>query len=155
MIVPGANAWTTATPAQTRSTTSLSLSRQGFLQQAAATAVIGAAAGIWQPMAALAAETVSLPNGVSYTITKKGTGPAPGTGELAAIRFAATYGEMKIDNIFDTPEPYYTRVGSGGMIKGVEDVLPLMVVGDRWVLTIPVSTMHYMYMCCRSSSSSF
>jgi hypothetical protein len=47
---------------------------------------------------------------------------------------------VKIDDIFDTPEPYYTRVGSGAMLKGVEEVLPMMVLGDRWVLTIPVST---------------
>ncbi|EJK54543.1 hypothetical protein THAOC_25816 [Thalassiosira oceanica] len=43
----------------------------------------------------------------------------------------------KIDDIFETPEPYYTRIGSGGLIKGVEEVLPKMVVGDRWVLTVP------------------
>jgi hypothetical protein len=31
----------------------------------------------------------------------------------------------------------YTRVGSGGMLKGVEQVLPEMRVGDRWKLSIP------------------
>ena len=61
-------------------------------------------------------------------------------GELVAIRFAAYNGDLKIDDIFDTPEPYYTRLGSGGLLKGVESVLPMMKLGDRWVLTIPVST---------------
>ena len=59
----------------------------------------------------------TLPSGVSYTVIKKGDGPAPAIGELAAIRFKAFNGDIKIDDIFDTPEPLYTRVGSGGMIK--------------------------------------
>jgi peptidylprolyl isomerase len=70
---------------------------------------------------------------------KSGDGPKPEVGELAAIRFAAYSGEIKIDDIFDTPEPYYTRLGSGGLLKGVETTLPLMRLGDRWKLSIPVS----------------
>jgi FKBP-type peptidyl-prolyl cis-trans isomerase len=136
------NAWMPTT--QTRSTTSLqaAISRQDFFQQAAATAVAGATvAGIFQPLSAMAAdEVIALPNGVTYTVTKKGDGPKPDKGELAAIRFKAYFGAIKIDDIFDSPEPYYTRVGSGALVKGVEDVLPMMNLGDRWVLTIPVST---------------
>jgi FKBP-type peptidyl-prolyl cis-trans isomerase len=29
-------------------------------------------------------------------------------------------------------------MGSGGLLKGVESTLPLMSLGDRWKLTIPV-----------------
>ena len=56
---------------------------------------------------------------------------------IALISFE--FGQNKIDDIFETPEPYYTRLGSGGLLKGVETTLPLMRVGDRWSLTIPVS----------------
>ena len=99
-----------------------------------------AGAALWTslPASSLAVET--LPNGITYEVKKAGTGPKPEIGELAAIRFAAFNGDIKIDDIFDTPEPYYTRLGSGGLLKGVESVLPMMRVGDRWVLTIPVST---------------
>lgn len=85
----------------------------------------------------LAAE--SLPSGVTYEVVKSGDGAKPEVGELVAIRFAAYCGSIKIDDIFDTAEPYYTRLGSGGLIKGVETTLPLMRLGDRWKLTIPVS----------------
>merc|ERR1712232_1204589 len=68
---------------------------------------------------------------------KSGDGEAPKLGELIGIRFKAFAGANKIDDIFDTPEPYYTRVASGGLIKGVETTLPLMQLGDRWELTIP------------------
>ena len=98
----------------------------------ATTAVVG---GVTLP--AFADET--LPSGVAIKVTKSGKGPAPDVGEMAAIRFSAYAGDNKIDDVFDTPEPYYTRIGSGGLIKGVEEVLPKMRVGDRWVLTVPVS----------------
>ena len=82
----------------------------------------------------------TLPSGVTYKVIKDGQGAKPEVGDLIAIRFKAFAGDIKIDDIFDTPEPYYTRLGSGGLIKGVEQTLPLMKLGDRWELTIPVST---------------
>ena len=117
-------------------TTSLSAqkSRTEFLRDAAGLGIAAAAAGL---LPAFADETTA--SGVSIKVIKSGTGPSPTVGELATIRFSAYAGEVKIDDIFDTPEPYFTRVGSGGLIKGVEEVLPKMRVGDRWVLTIPVS----------------
>ena len=129
-------------PSVSKSSTRLSAqktsSRADFLRDVTS-AVIGVttAAVVQQPFPAFADET--LPSGVSIKVVKSGNGPAPEIGELAAIRFASFAGENKIDDIFDTPEPYYTRIGSGGLIKGVEEVLPKMRVGDRWVLTIPVS----------------
>jgi len=140
------SAWTTVTPATTsphRSQTQLfaatrepvATSRQAFLQTAAALAVGTVAVASGAPLA-LAEET--LPSGVSYEVVKTGKGPKPNLGELVGIRFAAYYGDTKIDDIYDTPEPYYTRIGSGGLIKGVESTLPYMQLGDRWKLKIPV-----------------
>eukprot|EP00526_Cylindrotheca_closterium_P024426 CAMPEP_0113603630 /NCGR_PEP_ID=MMETSP0017_2-20120614/1377_1 /TAXON_ID=2856 /ORGANISM="Cylindrotheca closterium" /LENGTH=147 /DNA_ID=CAMNT_0000512027 /DNA_START=204 /DNA_END=647 /DNA_ORIENTATION=+ /assembly_acc=CAM_ASM_000147 len=95
----------------------------------------GVAAGWMLTSIPSGAETT--PAGVPYEVIKKGDGPKPEVGELIAIRFAAFNGSNKIDDIFETPEPYYTRLGSGGLLKGVETTLPLMVLGDRWKLTIP------------------
>jgi hypothetical protein len=111
--------------------------RTEFLRDAIGIATIASAVGIL-PQSAFADETTA--SGVAIKVVKSGNGPKPTIGELASIRFAAYNGEIKIDDIFETPEPYFTRVGSGGLIKGVEEVLPMMRVGDRWVLTIPVST---------------
>ena len=105
--------------------------------------IAGAIATTAGAMPSFAAEgdVTTLPNGVTYKIIKSGTADLPKAeiGELIAIRFKAFCGDIKIDDIFDTREPYYTRVGSGGLIAGVEQTLPLMQVGDRWELTIPVS----------------
>lgn len=135
------SAWTSQSPTSFRTTTSLkasSISRDDFLKTVAIAVAGGSTVLSGAVPAALADET--LPNGVSYTVKKKGDGPKPEIGELVAIRFAAYAGDNKIDDLFDNPEPYYTRVGSGGLLKGVEEVIPLMRVGDRWELTIPVST---------------
>lgn len=163
-----------------------------FLQQVFGAVGIAAVGGSVNPMVAVAAEEqpVKLPSGTSYVVVKSGDGPQPSIGELAGIRFRAEVVQTgnKIDDIFDTPEPYYTRIGSGGLLKvrvkctnctmyllldcvclysfmcnaskylnnfflflvnrivtffqkGVEEVLPKMRVGDRFLITIPVS--HY------------
>ncbi len=95
------------------------LSRSTFLQTLAGST----AAVVFSPLVANAedgsAEIVNLPSGTSYEIIKKGDGPKPSVGELGAIRFKAEVKQTgnKIDDIFDTPEPYYTRIGSGGLLK--------------------------------------
>ncbi|GKY97082.1 hypothetical protein MPSEU_000666700 [Mayamaea pseudoterrestris] len=144
-LASSACAWTPlAVPSSsTRSSSATTLSavstRQAFLQlaMASATSAVLLATSPLPAMAAASATETTLPNGVSYTVKQTGTGPKPEIGELVAIRFAAYNADIKIDDIFDTPEPYYTRMGSGGLLKGVESVLPLMKVGDRWVLSIP------------------
>jgi len=136
-------------PQSSRSSkTSLKATRQEFVKAIGAS-IVGSALLTATPAAF--ADDVSLANGVTYKVVKKGKDAdlKPEIGDLVAIRFAAYAGDNKIDDIFDTPEPYYTRLGSGGLLKGVEETLPLMNVGDRWVLTIPVSTL-YMCTVCNS-----
>jgi len=103
---------------------------QGGVATAAASLLVGKSVG-----PAWAVEKLN--TGVSIEVVKEGKGVKPDVGQLVAIRFAAYADGRKIDDIFDTPEPYYTRLGSGGLLKGVESTLPLMTLGDRWKLTIP------------------
>jgi FKBP-type peptidyl-prolyl cis-trans isomerase len=136
--VASVHAWTLPTTMTTTSTSTQlgasAVSRQDMLK----TVMGGAFATVIlsNPLPAFAETTAA---GVQYEVVKAGDGPRPDVGELVAIRFKAYAGSTKIDDIFDTPEPYYTRLGSGGLIKGVETTLPLMRLGDRWKLTIPVS----------------
>ena len=127
-------------PTTSTSISSSTSTRADFLQQSLTKAAVAA---VWMvsssPVRTNAADTTkTLDNGIVVTVLKQGTGPKPDRGELVAIRFAAYNGDLQIDNIFDTPEPYYTRMGSGGLIPGVESTLPLMQLGDRWKLVIPV-----------------
>lgn len=122
-------------------------SRSQFLQHVAWTGFASTTALIMPTYdsIATAAESVTLPNGLTYIVIKSGNGPKPDVGELVAIRFAAYNGDIKIDDVFETPEPYYTRLGSGGLIPGVEQILPMMRLGDRWKLTIPVGGIFYRF----------
>lgn len=136
-------AWTIPTPSSTSASTHL-VSRTDVFKQALKKG--GAALTIATLMTNTVTAAPSVANaettseGVTYEVIKKGDGPQPAIGELVAIRFAAYVAASgnKIDDIFDSPEPYYTRLGSGGLLKGVELTLPNMRLGDRWKLTIPV-----------------
>ena len=95
-------------------------SRSQFIQALTGTAAATVFSSFASPILVNADEgTVKLPSGTMYEIIKAGEGPKPTVGELAAIRFRAEVKQTgnKIDDIFDTPEPYYTRVGSGGLLK--------------------------------------
>ena len=137
---PCAMAWAPASVSRNKgikSSTALEMkpsTRKAFVNSLIAGAIATSAGAL----PSFADET--LPSGVTYKVIKDGQGAKPEVGDLIAIRFKAFAGDIKIDDIFDTPEPYYTRLGSGGLIKGVEQTLPLMKLGDRWELTIPVST---------------
>lgn len=116
------------------------VSRVEFFQQIAGLSVATAfSSSLSLPAFAEGEDPINLPSGVSYTVTKVGSGPKPDVGELAGVRFKAVCIPTgnTVDDIFETPEPYYTRVGSGGLIKGIEEVIPLMRVGDRFFVTIP------------------
>jgi len=129
------SAWTAPKTSNSQPHAAAEVSRKSMLQTLVQGGVATAAATLLVEQPAWAGE--KLPSGVSYEVVNAGKGIKPEKGELIAIRFAAFVGDRKIDDIFDTPEPYYTRVGSGGLLKGVESTLPLMVLGDRWRLTIP------------------
>ena len=134
-----AGAFAPSSPAFTRTSTEMNMAGMSRLDFVKAGAFAAAGAVLTGQATPAFAEDVTLPLGVKYEVVKSGKGPVPSVGELAGIRFKAVVKENgnKIDDIFDTTEPYYTRVGSGGLIKGVEEVLPKMRVGDRWIITVP------------------
>lgn len=137
VALAGADAFApSSSPVFARSTTALSaqVSRSDFVRLVAGSA---AAAALTVGPAALPAFAETTPSGVVIDVVKTGQGPKPAVGQMAAIRFKAVTNGIILDDVFNTPEPYYTRVGSGGLIKGVEEVLPGMRVGDRWILTVP------------------
>ena len=101
-------------------------------------AVFGAslAAASLLPRAAVADTTQS---GLTYNVIKSGKGGQPATGDLIAIRFKGmikSSGQV-FDDIMESAEAYYFRVGSGSVLPGVEEAVKLMHTGDVWDLTIP------------------
>jgi FKBP-type peptidyl-prolyl cis-trans isomerase len=68
-------------------------------------------------------------------VTSNPSGLKPKVGELVAIRFKGSFKGNVYDNTFDTPEPYFYRAGVGLIIKGLDDAIPNMHVGERIKLT--------------------
>jgi len=79
----------------------------------------------------------TLPSGMTYEVLEKGNGPVPQVGELAAIRFTGAYKDNVFDDLYKTKEPLYFRVGGNTLLKGIEEAVKVMKVGDRWKLIIP------------------
>lgn len=84
-----------------------------------------------------AATSGTTASGIKYNIVREGDGPTPAVGELVAIRFKGSYKGNAFDDILTEGEPYYYRVGSFNLIKGIEEAVQLMKIGSRWELEIP------------------
>jgi len=115
------------------------LARETRREVLAATAGLVAWAGI-APHRAVAADEVTLPSGLVYSVVKVGgNGGTPINGDLIAIKFKCVVRSngAVIDNILDNPEPYYYRVGSGQVLPAVEEAVKMMKSGDTWQLTVP------------------
>ena len=61
---------------------------------------------------------------------------SPKIGDLVAIRFKGSFNGVVFDDIMNTEEPYYVRVGGENLVKGIQEVLPYMHVGDTWKLEL-------------------
>ena len=61
-------------------------------------------------------------------------------GDLIAIRFkgATTDGNV-FDDTTKTDEPLYYRVGTGSLIAGIEEILPMMRYKEKWAVQIPAN----------------
>ncbi|CAM9716996.1 unnamed protein product [Chrysoparadoxa australica] len=105
-------------------------SRGGFLKSSTA-AIVSAAVLPSVAMPSFAEDTVAIKK------LKTGRGPSPIAGDLVGIRFKGIYNGNVFDDITETPEPLYIRAGVGNIVKGMDDALLTMHVGDKWEITVP------------------
>jgi len=131
---------TTTTPARCVVESSSAFSRRAALASAASAAGL-----LISPLAASAdGKTAS---GLEYKVLKSGKGIcppelggcSPKLGDLIGIRFkgAVASSGAVFDDILESAEPYYTRVGSGNILPAVDEAVRMMKTGDFWELTVP------------------
>jgi FKBP-type peptidyl-prolyl cis-trans isomerase len=78
-----------------------------------------------------------LPSGVQYKILEQGKGPKPTTADGVSVHYKGTLIDgQEFDNSYKRGEPFRFMV-NGGVIKGWQEVLPLMPVGSKWRVFIP------------------
>jgi peptidylprolyl isomerase len=91
-----------------------------------------------KPVAAKKPAAVTTPSGLTYLITKAGTGRQPKTGETVIINYAGmlTSG-LKFDSSHDRDQPFSFKLGVGQVIKGWDEGVAHLRVGDHAILVIP------------------
>ncbi|HET6976341.1 MAG TPA: FKBP-type peptidyl-prolyl cis-trans isomerase [Pyrinomonadaceae bacterium] len=84
------------------------------------------------------AAAITTPSGLTYLITKKGTGRQLKKGETVVLHYTGmlTNG-VKFDSSRDRNEPLAFKLGAGQVIKGYDEGLSKLRVGDHAILVIP------------------
>src|SRR5688572_22177968 len=82
-------------------------------------------------------EAITTPSGLTYLITKKGMGRQPKNGETVVLHYTGmlTNG-VKFDSSRDRDEPFAFKLGAGQVIKGYDEGLSKLRVGDQAILVI-------------------
>jgi peptidylprolyl isomerase len=81
---------------------------------------------------------MTTPSGLTYVITHHGDGRQPHAGETVAVHYTGTLTDgTKFDSSRDRGAPISFRLGAGEVIKGWDEALAQMHVGDHAVLIIP------------------
>lgn len=83
---------------------------------------------------------VTTESGLTYVITKSGDGAQIKAGDNVIVNYTGmlTNG-AKFDSSLDRNEPFSFPVGAGMVIKGWDEGLQKLRVGDHAILTIPSS----------------
>ncbi len=81
---------------------------------------------------------ITTPSGLTYLITKKGTGPQLKAGDTVIMNYTGmlTNG-VKFDSSHDRNEPFEFNLGAGRVIKGWDEGVAKLHVGDHAILVIP------------------
>jgi peptidylprolyl isomerase len=81
---------------------------------------------------------ITTPSGLTYLITKKGTGRQPKAGETVILNYTGTLTNgLKFDSSHDRQQPLAFKLGAGQVIKGYDEGLAKLRVGDQAILVIP------------------
>jgi tetratricopeptide (TPR) repeat protein len=83
-------------------------------------------------------DTITTASGLKYFLTQKGSGPAIVPGQLAICDYILTLTDgTKIDASRDRGTHFAVPVPSTQVIKGFNEALALMHIGDRGIFTLP------------------
>ena len=82
--------------------------------------------------------TVTTDSGLKYVELKEGKGATPKTGQTVVVHYTGTLEDgTKFDSSRDRNSPFEFKIGVGQVIKGWDEGVGTMKVGDRRKLIIP------------------
>lgn len=78
------------------------------------------------------------PSGLIYVITRHGEGLQPKTGDKVIVHYTGVLTNgMKFDSSLDRGQPFSFELGAGRVIKGWDEGIAKLHVGDQATLIIP------------------
>jgi peptidylprolyl isomerase len=78
------------------------------------------------------------PSGLVYVITQKGSGRQPLSGETVIVHYTGLLGNgVKFDSSLDRGKPFEFPLGQGRVIKGWDEGIARLHIGDQATLIIP------------------
>jgi peptidylprolyl isomerase len=84
------------------------------------------------------ANTVTTDSGLRYVQLKEGTGATPKPGQTVSVHYTGTLEDgTKFDSSRDRGKPFSFKLGAGQVIKGWDEGISNMKVGERRQLIIP------------------
>ncbi|MDQ2855443.1 MAG: FKBP-type peptidyl-prolyl cis-trans isomerase [Acidobacteriota bacterium] len=78
------------------------------------------------------------PSGLTYVITQHGSGRQPVAGETVVVNYTGLLGSgVKFDSSLDHGKPFEFPLGAGRVIRGWDEGIAKLHVGDQATLIIP------------------
>jgi peptidylprolyl isomerase len=78
------------------------------------------------------------PSGLIYVITRRSTGQRPRSGETVIVNYTGLLGSgLKFDSSLDRGQPYKFTLGAGRVIKGWDEGIAKLRVGEQATLIVP------------------
>ncbi len=91
-----------------------------------------------KPKSTLVGKEFTQPSGLKYMITHEGTGKRAKEGDVVKVHYT---GRLTNDTVFDSSvkrgQPFEFELGAGRVIKGWDEGIALLKVGDKATFTIP------------------
>jgi len=79
-----------------------------------------------------------MPSGLIYVITRRSDGRSPRPGETVVVNYTGLLSNgVKFDSSLDRGQPYKFKLGLGRVIKGWDEGIEKLRVGEQATLIIP------------------
>ena len=87
---------------------------------------------------AISSPVTTTPSGLIYVITRRSNGRQPRPGEKVVVNYTGLLGDgVKFDSSLDRGQPFSFQLGVGQVIKGWDEGIGKLKVGEQATLIIP------------------
>ena len=95
-------------------------------------------AAVGTKIVTISSPVTTTPSGLIYVITRRSNGRQPLPGEKVIVNYTGLLGDgLKFDSSLDRGQPFSFKLGMGQVIKGWDEGIGRLKVGEQATLIIP------------------